>query len=103
MTGHTHSLADWTAFLSLGTSVHAALSVPYFLTVDADLADFDPRPAVRRALESGRYDQLLIAAGPALHTARLTAEQARDRALLAAVRAVLALLLRFNTPKGVAR
>jgi len=42
------SPAEWTAFLSLGLSVHAALSVPYFVFVDADLADFDPRPVVRR-------------------------------------------------------
>src|SRR5438132_648609 len=39
--------------LCIATSGYAALSAPYFLTVDADLADFDPRPAVRRALEPG--------------------------------------------------
>lgn len=56
----THSPADWAASLSLGVGVHAALSVPYFLAVDADLVDFDPRPAVRRVLDSGRFDWLLI-------------------------------------------
>ena len=33
---HTHSPAEWAAFLSLGTGLAAAFSVPYFLLVDAD-------------------------------------------------------------------
>ncbi len=33
----------------LSLSAFAACSVPFHLTVDADLEDFDPRPAVRRA------------------------------------------------------
>ena len=101
----THSLAEWSAFLSLGVGVHAALSVPYFLAVDADLADFDPRPAVARAvgrvrleLEHGRLVpawQAAIDAGHALNWqiaavhrhARLSL---RDAAITAA--ALLALL-----------
>ena len=35
--------------VSLAVAAYGAVSVPYFLAVDADLADFDPRPAVRRA------------------------------------------------------
>lgn len=46
-------------FFSVETA--AALAIPYYLTVDAAPVDFDPRPAVRRALESGRLDRLLIA------------------------------------------
>lgn len=57
----THTLAEWFAFLSLGVGVHGAFSVPYFLAVDADLADFDPRPAVRRCVCSVR---VALEAGP---------------------------------------
>ncbi|MCX4703930.1 hypothetical protein [Streptomyces sp. NBC_01373] len=45
---HTHSLSEWAAFVSLGVSGYAALSAPYFVFVDADLKDFDPRPALAR-------------------------------------------------------
>jgi hypothetical protein len=66
----THSLAEWVAFLSLGVGGYAALSVPFFLLVDADRADFDPRPALARAVESGRLDPLLVAVVNARHDAR---------------------------------
>lgn len=46
---NTHSPAEWAGFLSLGVAVHASLSVPYFVFVDADLKDFDPRPALARS------------------------------------------------------
>lgn len=49
----THSPTEWAQMVSLAVAVYGALSVPYFVFVDADLADFDPRPAVRRAVESG--------------------------------------------------
>lgn len=107
---HTHTLAEWLAFLSLGVAGWASPSVPYFLLVDADLADFDPRPAVSRAVESGRVDWLLITVANARLDARhaaavlpLHALQARDRARLALVNAVVAVLLRLNAPKGSAR
>lgn len=45
---HTHSLAEWLAMVSIAVSGYAALSAPYFVFVDADLADFDPRPALAR-------------------------------------------------------
>ncbi|MFF3511590.1 hypothetical protein [Streptomyces sp. NPDC002573] len=98
MTG-THSPADWAAFLSLGTSAYAAVSVPFFLLVDADLADFDPRPALSRLVESGRLDPLLVAVVNAKADAREIAADARhftvlhlrDAAISAA--ALLALLL----------
>jgi hypothetical protein len=89
MTGHTHDLAEWVAFLSLGISVHAALSVPYFLTVDADLADFDPRPAVRRAIESGRLDPLLITVANVRFDGREMAADARAFARLSLREAAL--------------
>lgn len=54
MTGHTHSLAEWAQMLCLAVAVFEACSVPYFLTVDADLADFDPRPAARRVAAAVR-------------------------------------------------
>ncbi|MFI1728238.1 hypothetical protein ACH40E_03155 [Streptomyces acidicola] len=90
----THDLAEWAAFMSLGVSVHGAFSVPYFLFVDADLADFDPRPAVRRAIESGRLDAALIAVTNARHTAHDVAERARTfpRDAAITVAALLALL-----------
>ena len=75
---HTHDLAEWAAFLSLGVGVHAALSVPYFLTVDADLADFDPRPAMSRLVESGRLDLALITVANAKYDVRETASEARE-------------------------
>ncbi|HKW93132.1 MAG TPA: hypothetical protein VJX92_14645 [Methylomirabilota bacterium] len=57
----THSPADWAAFLSLGTGISAAASIPFWLFHDSDRADFDPRPLLARVAESGRLDALLIA------------------------------------------
>jgi hypothetical protein len=51
---HTHSLSEWAAFLSLAVGVHGTYSAPWFLSVEADLKDFDPRPAVRRAVDRAR-------------------------------------------------
>lgn len=78
----THSLADWLAVVSFGIGTHAALCVPYFLTVDADLADFDPRPAVSRAVESGRLDLVLIAVANAKSDVREFVADARQLAVL---------------------
>jgi len=85
---HTHSLAEWLAFLSLGFGVHGGFSVPYFLFVEASLADFNPRPALARVAESGRVDPLLVA----VVNARLSL---RDAAV-----SVAALLLILTAPKG---
>ena len=90
MSGHTHSLGEWAAFLSLGVGVHAAFSVFWFLLVDASRTDFprlwqaavDARHAVDRALAS-----LLLWVADAAQYARLTV---RETALTAA--ALLALL-----------
>lgn len=106
----THSLAEWAAFVSLGVSVHAAFSAPYFLLVDADLVDFDPRPAVRRAVyavrlavyrlrlavESGAWDGQLIAVANTMHAARTAVHPSAE-----AVRDAVALLILLTTsPKG---
>ena len=58
MTGHTHSFAEWAQMLSLAVAIYGAYCVPYFLLVDADPSDFDPRPAVRRWLKSVAAAQL---------------------------------------------
>lgn len=88
---HTHDLAEWAAFLSLGVGVHASFSVFYFLLVDASRTDFprlwqaavDARHAFDRALVAGlRWVEAVVL------DARLTA---REAALTAA--ALLALLL----------
>ena len=94
----THSLAEWASVLSLGIGVHASFSVPYFLLVDAALRDFDPRPAMRRSLESGRFDSALVTVANAKYDGRELAASAvlyarlslRDAAFTAA--ALLALL-----------
>jgi hypothetical protein len=94
-------LADLTptGAVCLAVSVHAAYSVPYFLFVDARLADFDPRPALARAVESGRYDALLVVVGPVKADARRAAARARRIPRDAAISAA-ALLALLTTPKG---
>lgn len=82
-------LADLTpaSAVCLGVSAAGVVSIPALLCADAVAADFDPRPTVRRAIESGRFDPALIAVANAKHDARLAA---RDAAVTAA--ALLALL-----------
>lgn len=112
MSYHAHTPAEWAQMLSLAGAAYGALSVPYFVAVDADLADFDPRPAVRRAAPV--VHQALVYAGhdlnraiaatrhelaPAVayvrHTAYSAREMARDLAAL--------LILLATTPKGQLR
>jgi hypothetical protein len=81
MTGHTHDLAEWVAFLSLGIGVDAALSVPYFLLVDAEVWAW-PRPlvgVVDRARPSARVaaDRVLVVVSNARFDAREMAADAR--------------------------
>ena len=92
----THTVAEWLSMLSLASSGFSAFSAPYFLLVDADRSDFDPRPAVRRALETGPLVPVWQAVVDAGHTANrgialaeLRALHARDRARLAAVALLL--------------
>lgn len=93
--------ADLTAAaaISLGVGAAAAVSLPVLLLSDAHRSDFDPRPALRRVVESGRVDGLLVAVTGVQHDARelvagvvLDARlTARETALTAA--AFLALLV----------
>jgi hypothetical protein len=98
---YTHSPSEWAAFLSLGVSAHATFSVPYFLLVDADWADFDPRPAVRAVLESGRLDPALIAVVNVKHTVHAGAETVRH--IPRDVGLTLAALLILTIPTGSTR
>ncbi|MFJ8785018.1 hypothetical protein [Streptomyces sp. NPDC102476] len=95
---HTHSLSEWAQMVSLAVSGYASLSVPYFVLVDADLADFDPRPAVRRAIEAGQYDTALIAVTNARLTAQAAAVRVRHIPRDAAL--TVAALLSFTIPTG---
>jgi hypothetical protein len=65
------------AAVFLGVGVAGLVSIPALLFADAHRSDFDPRPAVRRAVESGRFDRLLVAAGPVRHDASRVAARAR--------------------------
>lgn len=85
----THSLDEWLAMICLAVSGYASFSAPYFLFVDAALADFDPRPAVRRLVDSEAVYVLLREWDIACHAAR---EAFRDAAAL--------LLLLTTSPKG---
>jgi hypothetical protein len=69
--------AEWAEALSLALMLCGTAGGLFFLTVDADPADFDPRPAVRRAVESGRLDPALIAVVNARHTAHDTGARVR--------------------------
>ncbi|MDX3516229.1 hypothetical protein PV755_46360 [Streptomyces caniscabiei] len=85
----------------LGVGVAGVVSIPALLFADAHRTDFDPRPAVRRAVESGRFDAALIAVPAAKHAAHRAAVRVQraplDAALSAA--ALLALLLPAS-PEG---
>lgn len=48
--------------LSLGVGVWASWAALMWLLVDASRSDFDPRPALRRVVESGREAALTAAA-----------------------------------------
>ncbi|MFJ8049870.1 hypothetical protein [Streptomyces luteogriseus] len=87
------TLPDWAAAISFGIAGYAVLSVPYFLLVDADPADFDPRPAVRRAIESGRLDLALIAVVNTRHAAHEAADRVRNVPRHAAISAAALLML----------
>jgi hypothetical protein len=90
-------LNEWAAAISFGTASYAVLSVPVFLLADADPADFDPRPALRRAIKSGRFDPALIAVTNARHTTQAAADRARHIPRDAALTAAALLALTFPT------
>lgn len=80
MIGHTHTLAEWFAFLLLGAS-SAALIQLVLAFAGADLAYFDPRPALRTAT-----DRLLVEAVRSKDTVRTLP---RDAALSLAALSML--------------
>lgn len=86
MTGHTHSLSEWFAFLLLGAASAALLQL-VLAFADADPAYFDPRPAARTAA-----DRVLVEAVRAKDTVRTLP---RDAALT-----VAALSMLLTAPKG---
>lgn len=89
MSYQTHDLAEWAAFLSLGVGFTATGWLLWLLLFEPFLGcDLDPRPLVARAVH-----RLLADAA----RARLGALQARDRARMAVVTALLALALRLNS------
>lgn len=84
-------LADLSAAgaVCLGVSAAGVVALPALLLADTDV---DLRPLLRRAVESGRLDPLLIRIGPAHYSARLAA---RHTAVSAA-----ALLMLFTAPEA---
>ncbi len=64
------SPAEWGEAVSVALMLSGTTAGLFHLTVDADPADFDPRPAIHRAIESGRLDPALIAVVNARHAAR---------------------------------
>ncbi|QDN57338.1 hypothetical protein [Streptomyces sp. S1D4-20] len=98
---HTHTPAEWAAFLSLGLSLASATAVPFVLLIDADHFAW-PRPltaAVERvqvAAWSGSLDPLLREWGNARHVVRQTGRASRE-----ACRDAAALIVLLTTsPKG---
>ena len=85
MSGHVTTLAEWVQMVSLAVGIYAAASAPYFVLVDADLADFDPRPAVRRALVSPAADRVLVEVRRACDTPRELAVAAAALLMLATI------------------
>ncbi|MER5750689.1 hypothetical protein [Streptomyces sp. NPDC002088] len=90
MSAHTTSPAEWAQMGSLAVGIYGAASAVWFLTVDADLADFDPRPLARRAVKTtAQAHELLLA------------ELDHLRVTFAGL--LLAAALHLNTPHGAAR
>ncbi|KOG21760.1 hypothetical protein [Streptomyces viridochromogenes] len=82
----------------LSISIHAALSVPYYLLVESESArDFDPRPAVRRT--AAVLHQGAVHAGHDLNRAYATSQRAAQDALREAALTVAALLI-LTIPTG---
>lgn len=88
---HTHDLAEWAAVLSLGVSAISLIGFALAFA-DMDLAYFDPRPWLARAIRSEALYPLLREWDTARHASR---EALRDAAAL--------LLLLTTSPKGQLR
>ena len=101
MSYQTHDLSEWAAFLSLGTGFTATGWLLWLLLFEPLLGcDLDPRPALQRAIESGRVDPLLVAVANAKYDARAAADRARHVPRDAAITAAALLMLLSAPPKG---
>lgn len=86
--------------VSLAVALYGGASVPYFLFVESESArDFDPRPLLHRALESGALDPLLNAVCNAKTDARTAAARVRHIPRDAAI-SLAALLLLLSAPEA---
>lgn len=108
----THTPAEWAEMVSLAIGIWGTANVFYFLLVDADRADFNPRPA----LEAGRLApawQVAVHAGHdavwaavsahhclAPQTAAVRAVTARGRRIPRDAALTLAALLILTIPTG---
>ena len=93
MSYQTHDLAEWVAFLSLGTGLTATGWLLWLLLFEPLLGcDFDPRPLLARAIHSEALYPLLREWDTAQSASR---EALRDAAAL--------LLLLTTSPKGTLR
>jgi hypothetical protein len=95
----TTTPAEWAEAISTALMLSGTASALFFLTVDADPADFDPRPAVRRTVESGRIDPALIAVVNTRHTTHETVMRARSVSRNTAITAA-ALLMLLTAPEA---
>jgi len=86
--------------LSLAFGGFGVYSVGWHLFVEADPADFDPRPALARLVESGRLDALLVAVTNAKHDAHTAAARARHIPRDAAISLAALLALLFPATGG---
>lgn len=101
---HTHDLAEWASVLSLGIGVTFSCFVPWLLLVDSVSArDFDPRPALRRAINSEVVYPLLREFDNAKHTAHVAADRVRHIPLDAALTAAALLALLLPATEGATR
>lgn len=99
MTGHTHTVAEWLAMTSIASGGYASFSFFYFLLVDAEPTDFDPRPALSRAVKAGH--QAAVHAGHDLNRAIASGQRAARLSLRDAAISLAALLaLLFPTTGG---
>lgn len=91
----------------LALAIFEACSVPFFLLVDADASDFDPRPAVRRVLDTDAGARAVVAVFNAKADVAEMAVDARIFARLslreAAVTAAALLALLVPSPSESAR
>src|SRR5262245_27969181 len=93
---HTHTLADWLAMVSISASGYGSFSFFWLLLVDAKASDFDPRPWLRTAAETGALVplwQVVVNPGPNLNPARHASRTA-------ALDAAALVLLLTTRPKG---